>query len=137
MEKETLKTRAADVLSKYPNKPCVFFTSDVNSFVNEGSAKAHAKGLPDKEITIITAEEAAGAAPASVGEPTAKPLNKMNVEELKAEVDKREGLTVAEKATKKEMQAAIEAYDEAKAKEAAAAAGDEPNGDAGNTGDPQ
>ena len=124
------KERAADILAKYPNRNEVYFTSDVNAFTSEKEAKVHARTLDDKTITTITREEAVEAKP-QTKEVSIKPLGKMNTEELKAEIATRDGLTVPEGSTKKQMVEAIEKWDaeKAAAPNGAAEAGDPPAGD--------
>ena len=118
MQKQDLIQRAKLILDANGKAEQVSFTSDNSAFIRESEANVHAKKLEDKTvITITRAELPAEAAQPEVGDPkkdetpVAKPLSKMNVEELKAEIAKREGLQVADNATKKVMIEAIEAFD--------------------------
>ena len=111
------KERAADLFAKNTEKNEVHFTSDNYPFFNKNLAETHAKSLEDKAVETITREQAGEAANASDGNNDVKPFNKMNVAELKAEVAKREGLTVADNATKAQMVDAIQAFDKEAAKE--------------------
>lgn len=103
---QEIKNRAAKIFEHYPKAYTVYFTADGSPFLSETDAKTHAKTLEDKEITPVQRQDAVSVP--STKTPTIKPVEKMNVAELK-QLASDKNIEIPEGATKKEIIALIEA----------------------------